>query len=83
LASPNPFGGTLNLYFNTLQSENVTVSVFDVDGRLLQNVFKGKTNPNTPQNCQFNANELSNGLYIVRMTTENGMMVQQKIVLMR
>ncbi|MBL7786848.1 MAG: T9SS type A sorting domain-containing protein [Chitinophagales bacterium] len=83
MASPNPFGGTLNLYFNTLQSENVTVSVFDVDGRLLQNVFKGKTNPNTPQNCQLNANELPNGLYIVRMTTENGMMVQQKIVLMR
>jgi hypothetical protein len=67
---PNPSNGTdLNLSISGIESDNVQVKVYDALGRKIES--KRFVVDGTPQTTINLAKELSNGLYILEVTTED------------
>jgi len=69
---PNPSTGLVNINAGVLGSENYNVTITDMFGKILLNT----KNVNT-----VDMSELSNGLYIVSLTSESGITVTKKITL--
>jgi hypothetical protein len=71
---PNPSNGDLNISFNADATENYTISIMDMNGK----VISTRTIPATKgQNlAQFNLTEAANGLYFVRIASST----DQKVV---
>jgi hypothetical protein len=67
---PNPSNGSdLNLSISGIESENVQVNVYDALGRKIES--KRIAIDGTLQTTLNLANELTNGLYILEVTTED------------
>jgi hypothetical protein len=61
VVAPNPFGTNFKLYINSLSSDNVNVSVYDMTGRLIEMKNVELLNVN---NLDF-GNDYNAGVYIV------------------
>ncbi len=77
--NPNPFVNevTVHLDLNTLNE--VTVSLLTLDGRLVQRNVLGKLASGNHQYRFDGLDNLSNGLYLVRVATEHGVMVRKLV----
>lgn len=67
---PNPFNPTTNISYNLPQASMVTIGVYNLLGQqvaLLVNEYKSAG----PHTVSFNASEISSGMYIYRMESEN------------
>ena len=82
-AYPNPFTSTTTIEFSNGLNENVNVSVFGLDGKLVAELFDGKVEANEMYNAQFDANNAPAGVYIVQLTTESGRTTRDKVVLVK
>ncbi len=80
-AFPNPFNPETNLTFNLPTSGNVTLSIFDSQGRLVADLQNGWMTPGSYQ-AQFKADNLSSGMYFARLTS-GGISQMQKLVLVK
>ncbi len=69
-AYPNPFNSQAQLGLAVAQQQYVTVSVFDMLGRRVQNLYSGLMPANSVQDLRVNAAELPNGIYFVRAVGE-------------
>jgi len=76
---PNPFKGIANINFSTEETENVTVSVFDMMGKEVQILHTGSVQGETMNNIIFDATNMPSGIYIVRMITASGKSNTKKI----
>lgn len=65
--------------FNMPASGNVSLKVFDVSGRLVENVFSGRASG--AQEFSINTSQLANGAYFVMLETEQGTIAQKVITL--
>jgi uncharacterized repeat protein (TIGR01451 family) len=67
---PNPTKGTVNINCDTTIK---SIELFDVQGRILQKVIEDKNN------SQLDISNKSNGLYFLRITTDNGVKVEKLV----
>jgi len=67
---PNPFNPTTTIRFTLLKPQNVTLSVFDILGREVVELIHNQMITGN-HSVYFNANELSSGFYIYRLSTDN------------
>lgn len=64
---PNPFSGETTIHFELPQSEYVTLSVFDLAGRLVTTLVDQTMNSGS-HSVVWNAEDLSAGVYVYQMT---------------
>lgn len=70
--SPNPFSGTTTIRYTVPTDAQVTISVFDQNGKETVQVFNGKQKAGT-YNIEYNAGKLAGGTYYCRlMATAKG-----------
>ncbi|MDZ7743676.1 MAG: T9SS type A sorting domain-containing protein [Bacteroidota bacterium] len=72
-AFPNPFDNKTQISFTLNKQENVSIHVYSLKGRLVNNLFEGKL-PAGLQEIEWNGkdalgNEVKNGLYFVKVKT--------------
>ncbi len=78
---PNPFNSTIRLTFNSQNAGSVNLSIFDLNGRLVETIV------NAPQSMgahtvMWNAESLPSGLYLARLECE-GKSAMRKLMLLR
>lgn len=71
-AFPNPFSGNTTLKISVDQPGNATVEVFALDGRLVAKIFDGEVEANQDYSVRFDGDQISEGVYYARLSTENG-----------
>ncbi len=67
---PNPTQGTIMINFDLKESENLTVHITDMTGRVIKELFNG-ISVTGRQNLSADLNDLSNGMYLARVTTSD------------
>ena len=80
-AYPNPFNPTANLSFEIRDASNVSLSVFDVNGREVAKLVEG-FKPAGIHIVEWNAEGMSSGIYFARLTSGSNIQTQ-KMVLMK
>jgi len=78
---PNPFNPTTNIRFSLAATSEITLNVYDVQGRLVAELFKGAMESGVHE-VAFNANGLTSGVYFAQMSGAFGSDVM-KMVLMK
>ncbi|MCD4772314.1 MAG: T9SS type A sorting domain-containing protein [Bacteroidales bacterium] len=67
---PNPFRNSTTIKYKITKTGNVNISLFDNHGHHVRNIFNGNRTPGT-YTLHFNGNDLSPGLYLYRIKTDN------------
>ncbi|MCX7985140.1 MAG: carbohydrate-binding protein [Bacteroidetes bacterium] len=79
---PNPFNPTTTVQFSLPSSERVTVDVVDFIGRRVAKLYNGVAEGGKVYKIQFQANDLSSGLYFVVLKSST-IYVTQKMMLLK
>ena len=66
---PNPFNDTTTLCYSCPQPGRITLSIYDVRGRLVDRIEK-KHVPKGRHTCRWKASRLSTGIYFARLTVQ-------------
>jgi PKD repeat protein len=77
---PNPVQDNTVVAFTLDQSQNVTLQLFDMTGRMVMDMYNGNLSAGEHQFPVQTAEKLSSGVYFVRLTTAEGRMVTQKLI---
>jgi len=80
-AYPNPFNPSTNISLTLDQASNVSVSVYNVMGQLVDVIAEGNFAANT-YNLSWDAQSFSSGVYFIR-TQVDGYVDNQKVMLMK
>ena len=75
---PNPTSDFINIPIFIEKPMDATIQLFDMSGRLVQEVFNGLINYN--QNQRIDISHLANGIYFINFKTEQGIQSQQIII---
>jgi len=78
---PNPFNARTSVSFDLPTPSDVRLGLFDLNGRLVQEVVAGRYVAGT-HSIEFSAQDLSSGLYFLRLDA-NGQSAQRKIALIK
>lgn len=76
---PNPANGNVNVIFNGVSGESATITLFDVNGRIVKTESLGKLNAGEVS-YTFDTTELSSGMYIVNVTGNSGVKRVAKLI---
>ncbi|MEY3443524.1 MAG: hypothetical protein RLZZ519_1805, partial [Bacteroidota bacterium] len=82
-AFPNPFQSSTTLRFTVPSEDNVTLTVFALDGRNIGSIFEGAVSAGKTYEAEFKANGAANGIYFAKLTSANGTVTTMKLVLMK
>jgi PKD repeat protein len=78
---PNPAQDNTLVSFSLDKSQDVTLQLFDMTGRVVSTIYSGNLAEGEQQfQLQQPAEILSKGIYFVRLTTAEGRMVTQKLI---
>ncbi len=77
---PNPVQENTMVSFSLDKSQNVSLQLFDMTGRVVLDMYNGILGEGNHQFPVQTAEKLSNGLYFVRLTTAEGRSVTQKLI---
>jgi hypothetical protein len=80
-ASPNPFNPTTTFTFSLSESGQVTLTVFDLTGRLVATIISGWQEAGSHQ-ASFNGSHLPSGIYLAKLEA-GSFSATQKIVLLK
>ena len=80
-AQPNPFTNSTRINFSSTRDEEIQLLVYNISGQIVTELFKGIVSANQTKSVEFNANDLSQGLYFVRMIDENGNGITSSVIL--
>jgi len=67
---PNPFNPSTKIRFAVPEKSNVKLTLYDILGRELSVIFDDEVNPGVKE-IEFNGSNLSSGVYLVRMSSNN------------
>jgi hypothetical protein len=81
-AYPNPFNPSTTIEFTVEAEDEVTLEAFDPTGRMVATLFRGKAITGYRYRIPFEADGLSSGTYLVRLTAGDQARTK-KVVLMR
>ena len=76
-AYPNPFNPTLSLEFLTLETQNVTVTIYDLMGHKVEILFNGLSKANNLNIINWNASNYSSGDYFIHLESDSFYEVQK------
>ena len=68
---PNPFNPTTMIEFAIINPQNVSLDVYDLQGRHIENIYRGFRNTGV-YSVRFDASNLSSGVYLYKLTTQRG-----------
>jgi large repetitive protein len=69
-AWPNPTAHKSTINFNVPFGGQVMLEVFNMDGKLIETLYRGEVMAGQDYYLPFNAESLSNGIYLYKLTTE-------------
>ncbi len=69
-AYPNPFNPVTNIRFAVKERQNVNLHLFDLQGRLVKNLFEGPMEGGVMKTFRLDAFDLTSGTYIVQLRGE-------------
>lgn len=78
-AWPNPFSSQLNVNYKSAQKAMLTIKIYNIDGQL-QAVKTAAVNTGNNSIAVTETNRLTKGIYIVRISTDNGVTASSKII---
>ena len=81
-AYPNPFNPTMTIEFSTLNTELIEVSIYDIMGHKVENLFSGVVESNQLQTLNWDASSYSSGEYLIYLKSNNQLKTQ-KITLIK
>jgi hypothetical protein len=67
---PNPFNPSTKINFSVPEKSQVKLTLYDILGRELNVIFEDEVNPGVKE-IEFNGSNLSSGVYLVRMSSNN------------
>jgi len=76
---PNPFNPQTTIDFNVPSRSFINITVFDILGREVSVLVNELKNPGN-YSVQFNAEQLSSGIYLYKMTSDNFIDVKKMII---
>lgn len=76
---PNPFSSVLNINYKSAQKAVITIKIFNIDGQL-RAVKTAAVNTGNNSITVSEANNLSKGIYIIKVVADNGVTSSSKIV---
>jgi subtilisin family serine protease len=76
---PNPANNNANVLVFLPTSQEISLELYDTNGKLIKDVFKGKTDAGTHQ-YEVNLNEVSEGMYFLKLVTEKSTSGKKLIV---
>ncbi|MFK7773146.1 MAG: T9SS type A sorting domain-containing protein [Saprospiraceae bacterium] len=77
---PNPANEKTELSFDLIGSEEVNISIFDIEGREVKTILNNKLLPTGNHKLTIDVNELEHGSYFVQIKTKRGDEVVRKLV---
>ena len=80
---PNPFNSSTTVTVALPQPSALTVTVYDLTGRLVRVLIAGQTFSAGNHVFTFNASTLAAGIYFIRAQVSNGMVQIQKVLLVK
>jgi len=66
-AYPNPFTSSATIEFELINTANVSVEVFDLNGKKVADLYKGTAEAGLSYQVQLNGNDLPPGIYLYRI----------------
>ena len=78
---PNPFNAEANIRFNIPEDTKVTVSIYDLNGRLIDTLWDGETSVGR-HSVHWNAKMEPSGIYFIKISTPDKL-ITRKITLMK
>ncbi len=78
-AFPNPFSSTISLSFKAAEAGPVSLKIYDLNGKMVANVYSGGTEKKVLHQINFDGGKLPPGIYLSRLQTASGV-TEQKIV---
>jgi len=77
---PNPAKGDLKIRFNSPDEQKVTIKLYDVTGRLINEIFNGKAKIGTNE-MPIMAENYAAGIYFIRIKTDKEIITEKFIML--
>ena len=77
---PNPTQGPSKVMFTTGETTRTLIEVYDMSGRHIGTLFNQEAQQDKEYTLDFNGNNLPNGVYIYRMTTNNENIVEKFMI---
>jgi len=78
---PNPSSGSSTISFGLLQSENVSVSLLDLTGRVVETIVQDKPMEAGMHTIDYNTSHLRSGSYYLRINNGNASYTKKIVVL--
>ena len=79
-AYPNPFSNETTITFTVPTDAKANLTIYDVAGKQVAQLFDADATANTPYTFNLDAANLNAGVYIAQLTTENGVVSHQKLM---
>jgi len=79
-AYPNPFSNVANVEFSAVESGQAKVEVYDMVGQRVATLFDGEVEAGDSYMEVFHADNLSTGVYFIRLTTGDSSLVKRIIL---
>lgn len=77
---PNPFNPSTKIKFDLPENINVYLAIYDISGRKIEEIIKGKFNAGS-YIINFNAGRLSSGIYFYRLVAGNFVSTKKMILI--
>ncbi len=77
---PSPTKGPSKVVFTTGVTTHTLLEVFDLNGRNLGTLFNQEAQEGEEYSIDFNGNDLPNGVYIYRMTTNDETVIEKFMI---
>jgi hypothetical protein len=79
-AWPNPTAHKSTINFNVPFGGQVMLEVFNMDGKLIETLYRGEVMAGQDYYLPFNAESLSNGIYLYKLTTPKGSQIDKLMI---
>ena len=80
-AYPNPFNPTTNMALNVTMAGHVSVEIYNLMGQLVATLQNGYLEANTHLTLEWNASDMTSGMYLVKAQTANYVTTQKLMFL--
>jgi 2-methylisocitrate lyase-like PEP mutase family enzyme len=78
---PNPFNPSTTIRFSMPSAGNASLDIYDILGRRVATLFSNREFSAGTQLVEFNATELSSGVYLYRLATDSGIHTRKMTLL--
>jgi len=77
---PNPFNSQINISFELKKQDEITITIFNLNGQMVTEIFKGMKEPGYHVFI-WDANNVSAGMYIIKMGAGSFVGVKKCLIL--